>query len=500
MNDKPLPWLRPGVAWVARLPGWTRPAVLAALLVLPAAAWMMAPGPMRWSGMAAVAVLGYLAWCMQHLQARSLRELQCVVDAVCDGDLTRSPVLGGRDDVARITSGVDDMTRRLSRLVASVRSEAQLVAMASERLSGTAATMSDRTEQQASSLEETAAGVSELAATVRRNAEEMRAADEQAEAVRVGAEEAARVVESAVASMQGMEKRAGQMTEIIGVIDGIAFQTNILALNAAVEAARAGDAGRGFAVVAAEVRTLAQRSAQAAAEVKTLIEGSTREVHGGVAQIREASESLAGVVRGIREVTARLGAVTASSAQQSNGLLEISQAVNALDSLTQGNAQMVDTTVHAAQSLREQAQQLSAGVVSMRLRQGCADEARAMVERAVEFIAQTGRAAAVQRFHDRSGGFVDRDMFIIVIDRNGWFRAFGMDPSKADKPAVAAPGVNIDELNARTWRCADEGGGWLQFKSLHPITKLPADKMAYVLPAGPDWVVMCSINKNDGRD
>ena len=121
-----------------------------------------------------------------------------------------------------------------------------------------------------------------------------------------------------------------------------------------------------------------------------------------------------------------------------------------------------------------------------------------MVERAVEFIAQTGRAAAVQRFHDRSGGFVDRDMFIIVIDRNGWFRAFGMDPSKADKPAVAAPGVNIDELNARTWRCADEGGGWLQFKSLHPITKLPADKMAYVLPAGPDWVVMCSINKNDG--
>ncbi|MBX3619794.1 MAG: hypothetical protein KF891_07400 [Rhizobacter sp.] len=173
--------------------------------------------------------------------------------------------------------------------------------------------------------------------------------------------------------------------------------------------------------------------------------------------------------------------------------------MQSLDGITQSNARMVDSSVRSAERLREQARQLSASVVSMKLRQGCADEARALVDKAVTLIRNEGLAAATRRFHDKAaGGFVDRDLFIIVLDRKGHFRAFGMDPSKADKPAVAAPGVNIDELNGKTYAAADAGGGWIEFRSMHPVTKLPVDKMAYVMPASDELIVMCSVNKSDG--
>ncbi|MDO8252661.1 MAG: methyl-accepting chemotaxis protein [Rhodoferax sp.] len=288
------------------------------------------------------------------------------------------------------------------------------------------------------------------------------------------------------------------MTEIIGVIDGIAFQTNILALNAAIEAARAGEAGRGFAVVAAEVRSLSQRSATAAAEIKTLIQGSIDEVSGGVLQINQTSRSLQDIVTGIREVSGKVGHISSSNSEQSTSIQEIVQVVRSLDDITQRNAQLVDVSAQSADKLRAQAGNLLGAVIAMRLRQGCADEARALVEKAVALIQAEGLDAAVRRFHDRQGGFLERDLFIIVLDRKGYFRVFGMDPSKANKPSVAAPGVNLEELNRQTRITADEGGGWIEFRGVHPLTKLPADKMAYVLPVGPEFIVMCSINKNDG--
>jgi hypothetical protein len=133
----------------------------------------------------------------------------------------------------------------------------------------------------------------------------------------------------------------------------------------------------------------------------------------------------------------------------------------------------------------------------MRLRQGCADEARAMAERAAQCVRAMGTAEAARRFHDRAGGFIDRDLFVILMDRRGNFLAFGADPSKANKPAVAAPGVDIQELNRKTYAAADAGGGWVEFRSLHPITRLPVDKMAFVVPVG-EQVVLVSVNKSDG--
>ncbi len=501
----------PGVHLLARLGGTGTAVVLTGLLVatLVPALWSAyggyhatpdgSPGLLLlvWTGLSAVALV-YLCLCFWTHLSRGLNELAQLVEAVLSGNLRHGASFSGSDEVAHIGRRMELMNRNLSAIVATIRSEAELVAMAGATLARGTHSLSERTEQQAASLQQTSASVSELASTVQHNAEEALDVHRMAEQVRQTAEHGSVVVQSAVGAMDGIAKRSQQMTEIIGVIDGIAFQTNILALNAAVEAARAGEAGRGFAVVASEVRSLSQRSAKAASEIKTLIKASVDEVAGGVTQINQASRSLLDIVGGIRAVSSKVGHISSSNAAQSTSIQEIAQAVRGLDDITQRNAQLVDVSAHSADTLRMQAGNLSGAVGSMRLRQGCADEARALVQQAVALIDAEGLDAAVRRFHDRQGGFTDRDLFIIVLDRKGYFRAFGMDPSKANKPSVAAPGVDLEALNRKTCITADAGGGWLEFRGQHPITKLPADKMAYVLPVGHDCMVLCSINKNDG--
>ncbi len=499
MRSRFLSWcLYPGLAAMQRLrlPGKL---VVLALPLLAAPVLLMAGGvAARPLAAAAVVLWLYVALCFHLSLSRAMRALDEMVRALGAGDLTQSRVLPGRDELADMARSMEAMTRRFSQLVSTIRSEAQLVAMAGDRLSASAHELHDRTEAQAKSLHQTSESMASLVTTVQVNASDAQEADGLAASVRHAAEGGTAIVESAVHSMLGLEKRSGQMTDIIGVINGIAFQTNILALNAAVEAARAGEAGRGFAVVATEVRSLAQRCAQAATEVKTLIEGSATEVTASMARIREASQSLHSVMQGISQVADKARVISASSAAQKSGLQGMEQSVQSLDGITQSNARMVDSSVKSAEKLREQARQLSAAVVSMKLRQGCADEARALVDQAVALIHSAGLPTAVGRFHARDGGFIDRDLFIIVMDRKGYFRAFGMDPKKADKPAVAAPGVNIDELNAKTYACADAGGGWIEFRSFHPVTKLPVEKMAYIQPAEAELVVMCGVNKSDG--
>jgi methyl-accepting chemotaxis protein len=492
--------LSPGVAAMQQLPLSGKSLLMAApLLAGPVTLPLLAgSGVERYVLWAGIAIWVYVALCFHMSLRHAIGAIDEMVSAVCAGDLTQSRPLRGRDELARIARDMEAMTRRLSQLVSGIRSEAQLVAMAGDRLSASAHALHDRTEEQARSLQQTSQGMASLVDTVQVNTQDAQEADGLAKRVREAAEGGTAIVESAVSSMQNLEQRSSRMTDIIGVINGIAFQTNILALNAAVEAARAGDAGRGFAVVASEVRTLAQRCAQAATEVKDLIEGSAAEVGTSMGRIREASRSLHSVMEGIGHVADKARVISESSAVQRAGLQGMEQSVQSLDGITQSNARMVDSSVRAAERLREQARQLSAAVIAMKLRQGCADEARVLVERAVALIQREGLPAATQRFHARDGGFVDRDLFIIVLDRRGHFRAFGMDPNKAGKPAVAAPGVNVDELNAKSFACADAGGGWIEFRSFHPVTKLPVDKMAYIQSAGDEFIVMCGVNKSDG--
>jgi methyl-accepting chemotaxis protein len=495
--------LRPGHWILHRFPLAARLLVLGALLLVQAAALTLldcgyiGSAAARPVLVADTLLLAYLGLCMYQSLTTVVRELRSAIHALGAGDLAHQPSIKGDDDLAALQRGVEHAARRFSALVASVRSEAQLVVMAGEGLSRQASEMWERTEQQVSSLRQTAVSVGRVAELVKRNAQTVQDADKLAGKVHGAAEDGSKTVSAAVESMQGLEQRAHQMTEIITVIDSIAFQTNILALNAAVEAARAGEHGRGFAVVAGEVRTLAQRSAQAAAEVKKLIDSSTAEIRDGVQRIRASTQALDNVVGGIRQVANTLGEVSASSAQQSTSLEEIAGAVAHLDELTQRHAQMMDETVRAAQRLHEQSGKISAAVGWMRLRQGCADEARALVEKAVAYIRTHGKQAAVEVIHDPKGPFRDRDMFVIAIDDTNYFRAFGADPSKANKPTEAAPGVNIEELDARIHAAADSGGGWVDFKSMHPVTSAVVEKLAYVLPVD-DWAVLCSINRNDG--
>lgn len=430
---------------------------------------------------------------------RAMRELLGVMDRVTDGDLSVPVVLGSEGADGDMAPRLERMQRMWSRLVANVRSEAELAASAGERMTLDARALSVRTEEQAASLEQTNASVTELAASVQSNAEAARLATQVADELRGHVERGLNVVEQAVDSVLRIEDRSSRMGQIISTIDSIAFQTNILALNAAVEAARAGESGRGFAVVAGEVRILSQRTAQAAAEVKGMIQGSTQEVETGVTKIREVSALLGSMVDGVRSVAQRIDQVASSTAVQSSSLGEIAQAVHSVDTLTQRNALMVDDSVRAADALRQQAESLKRGVSTMRLRQGCADEARNMVQRAVRCIAEQGMQRAIALFHDDKGPFRDRDLFVIVLDRRGYFRAFGADPSKADKPAVLPPGADVQTVVNATLHAADQGGGWVEFRSWHPVNKTPVDKMAYVLPAE-TCAVMVSANKSDGGD
>ena len=460
----------------------------------------------RWASDAVAAACAiaflYLLAAIAGLLVGGLNSLHTQLRTIRDGDLVQDIAINGCTELVAIGAEAERLTRQLSQMVALTRSESQLISMSGEHAARQAQALATRTESQAANIQQTRASLQTLVDAVRSNADQIRAADEFAGRVRDDAAAGQASVQTASESIRRIEQRSSEMGEIISVINGISFQTNILALNAAVEAARAGDSGRGFAVVASEVRTLAQRSAKAAAEVKELIEHSADEVKGGVRAIEASRKSLDHAVEGVRDVADRLREVASSSNQQSAGLQEIAQAVESIDDITRHFAQMVDGSVDAADGLRLRAAGLSDGVKTMRLRQGCADEAKALAERAVRLIESAGLEEAARQFHDPKGRFRDRDMYIVVADRRDYFRAFGADPTKANR--LRSDCFPNDEENQRaireaSWKAAEAGGGWFEFRAPHPLTKRPVQKVAYVVPAQEmRYAVQCSVNRGDG--
>jgi methyl-accepting chemotaxis protein len=437
-----------------------------------------------------------VAFCLEL--TGSLAQLRLMVEAIYNGDFRCAIEVAGRGEVASACAKMGLTTQRLSQIVARIRSESELVAMGGERLTASSRELAERTEAQAANLQQTAASVTQLNKATARNLDDARAVSELARQARAEAEACVTLVDQSVATMHRIELHSRQMRDIVALIEGIAFQTNILALNAAVESARAGMSGRGFSVVAQEVRMLAQRSAQAAADVRKLIDDSAGEVTRGVTSIDRLTGALTRVIDGFRQVASNVQTMLLSNEQQADSLQEISDAVLELDRITQSNAKMVDVTAGFAGKLHEQAGFLSRSVKAIQLRQGCADEARALVERAVRLIDAEGLAQAKTQFHARDGDFIDRDLFIFVLDRRNYFRAFGANPDKSDRPAVAAPGTDIRELCARIWRTADTGGGWIEYRAPHPVTGEVTDKIGYALLAdGGRYAVMSSVNRSD---
>ncbi len=291
--------------------------------------------------------------------ARSLDDVVRFLAALAGGDLSCRITGAHQGMFARIQGDANRTAERLGGIVTSIVDAATTISTAAGEISAGSADLAERTEQQASSLEQTAASMEELGATVRSNADNAQRANRMASDARTRAESGGDVAGSAVGAMRRIEGSSRKITDIIGVIDEIAFQTNLLALNAAVEAARAGDAGRGFAVVAQEVRNLAQRSAQASKEIKSLILDSDSQVHDGVALVQKAGNALDGIVGSVKEVAVLIAGMATASAEQASALDEINSAVAQMDEMTQKNAALVEETTAAAHQLAEQAHTLT---------------------------------------------------------------------------------------------------------------------------------------------
>jgi methyl-accepting chemotaxis protein len=305
------------------------------------------------------------------LIVRSLvRPIQQAVDiarAVANGDLGSPIHVQGSNETTQLLLALRDMQQGLVTVVTSVRQNSESVAAASAEIARGNLDLSERTEQQASALQQSSATAANLNTTVRNNADNSRHAEQLARGASSIAAQGGEVVSKVVSTMQGISASSRQIGDIIGVIDGIAFQTNILALNAAVEAARAGEQGRGFAVVAAEVRSLAQRSAEAAKQIKDLIGRSVAQVGQGSALVDQAGQTMGEIVKSIQQVSQIVAEITAASSEQSASVQQLGEVVGQLDQTTQQNAALVEQSAAAAASLKEQAQQLVQAVAVFRL-------------------------------------------------------------------------------------------------------------------------------------
>ena len=296
-----------------------------------------------------------------------LREAVAVAEAVAGGDLTRRVDSNSKDETGQLTRALGQMMVNLRLIVSDVRSGVESVGTASAQIATGNIDLSQRTEEQAANLQQTAASMEQITATVRQNAENAGAASQLAASARDVAVRGGGVVGNVVTTMNNITESSRRIADIIGVIDGIAFQTNILALNAAVEAARAGEQGRGFAVVASEVRALAQRSGQAAREIKELITQSVGQVDDGARHVAEAGETMERIVTQVQRVNDLVSEISAASGEQTRGIEQIGLAVSQLDQVTQQNAALVEESAAAADSMRVQAQQLAQSVSTFKV-------------------------------------------------------------------------------------------------------------------------------------
>ncbi|MEY2685798.1 MAG: hypothetical protein RJA09_2943 [Pseudomonadota bacterium] len=307
----------------------------------------------------AMALGAFVAWSISRSIAKPISQAVDIAKSIAQGDLTRTIHNSRQDEVGELLQALSGMQVSLQKVVGQIRHSSDSIQSASTEVASGNQDLSARTEQAASNLEETASSMEELTATVKQSADAARQANQLASSAAEVAQRGGSVVGQVVTTMDDINQSSQKIADIISVIDGIAFQTNILALNAAVEAARAGEQGRGFAVVAGEVRTLAQRSAQAAKEIKELINTSVEKVQGGSRLVQDAGTTMQEIVSSVQRVSDIIGEITAASSEQSDGIAQVNVAVNHLDQMTQQNAALVEQSAAAAESLKDQAARLT---------------------------------------------------------------------------------------------------------------------------------------------
>jgi len=499
--------LTPAIALLKPLSGrvrfWILPLPLLAVVLITIVTLLThdADSYVEYGGLVALLVGALLLWLYLQLAfftiTRQERDrTESAMRSAAQGNLTRT-VNVGVQTLGNFSKHLDKMIVSMSSIVANIRTAAVLVGDTGKRLVDDTRSLAERAQAQGEHLQQTSVHVKRVSETVARNAQAAQEVSMMTASLHKEADNAGRMMHQAVQSMGPLEVTSRRMSEIIGVIDGIAFQTNLLALNAAVEAARAGEQGRGFAVVAAEVRNLAKRSQGAAAEIRGLIAESASRVGDTVKGINEVNTTMESLVSGIGEIALNINVMAEGSASQSTELEQVVQAVGDLDVLTQENTRLVERASFNSDRLIRQASTLEISVGDIKLRQGTADQARQLVFDAMVHIRNVGYERAVLDFHDPQAGFIDRDMYIFIFDRAGFYIVHGSMPEKDGSDLRAIAGLDAQKLVDDAWEvCDNEQGGWVNYTITNPVTRDVQAKSSYVVPLDENRLLGCGCYLN----
>lgn len=494
--------LAPAIGLAKRIgPAWSWVAAAALLAAAQLLACVAGGEPSLTAGAAALWALALYGLAgMLRATTGAMEKATSEVERVASGDL--STAAGAPEEHGTNGSGLARtlavMKRNLVEIVRQARSSAENIRAGANEIAAGNLRLSERTEAQAAALQQTSASTEQLAASALQSAGNCAAARTAADDVARVTQQGARAMQELAATMTRIEEGSRRITEITGVIEGIAFQTNILALNAAVEAARAGEQGRGFAVVASEVRALAERSAVAAKEIKELIGTSVASVDDGARLVRGAGGTMEEALAGARNVSALIGDIANASAHQTAGVDSVRQAVAQIDHATQENAALAQRARAAAQAFEEEAERLVNAVGAFKVdRVRDRETAIALVKRAIEHLRHRGAEQARRDFEDPRGGFMEREFYVFGnrVDGTQLFNA--KSPATTGKNTITKKDAHGHEfVRAYIELARTHGYGWHDYHHWNPLTGRVAAKSAYVELVG-DMVVGCGIYKDE---